>query len=210
MLVNFRGYVVEMSVPGLVIVLVLAVSLRPCARRGRRCAAALARSARAAAARAPRQRPDDRSHATSIEGNWARSERVLTQGLKHADAPLANYLLAAHAAQLQGAADRRDQWLELAQGVSADGATSALLTRAELQLAAGEPGRGGRDARDSRAAEGRPTRSDRVAGPRLSRARRSRSAARAVAAACARAVAGRRARRARDAGSAGGACAART
>jgi uncharacterized protein HemY len=40
----------------------------------------------------------------------------LTKGLKHADAPLANYLLAAHAAQLQGATDRRDQWLELAQG----------------------------------------------------------------------------------------------
>jgi HemY protein len=58
--------------------------------------------------------------------------------LKHADAPLANYLLAAHAAQLQGAADRRDQWLELAQGISADGATSALLTRAELQLTAGD------------------------------------------------------------------------
>jgi HemY protein len=73
-----------------------------------------------------------------IEGNWARSERLLTQGLKHADAPLANYLLAAHAAQLQGAVDRRDQWLELAQGISADGATSALLTRAELQLAAGD------------------------------------------------------------------------
>jgi HemY protein len=58
--------------------------------------------------------------------------------LKHADAPLANYLLAAHAAQLQGAVDRRDQWLELAQGISADGATSALLTRAELQLTAGD------------------------------------------------------------------------
>ena len=137
-LVNFRGYVVEMSVPGLVIVLVLAylfiralVAVADAPRRWR-------------AAREQRllvRRDSDLTTGLTqlIEGNWARSERVLTQGLKHADAPLANYLLAAHAAQLQGAADRRDQWLELAQGVSADGATSALLTRAELQLAAGEP-----------------------------------------------------------------------
>ena len=137
-LVNFRGYVIEMSVPGLVIVLVLVylfiralVAVADAPRRWR-------------AAREQRllvRRDSDLTTGLTqlIEGNWARSERVLTRGLKHADAPLANYLLAAHAAQLQGAADRRDQWLELAQGVSADGATSALLTRAELQLAGGEP-----------------------------------------------------------------------
>lgn len=137
-LVNFRGYVVEMSVPGLAIVLVLTyllirafVAVADAPRRWR-------------AGREQRQLARRDSDLTTgltqlIEGNWARSERVLTQGLKQADAPLANYLLAAHAAQLQGATDRRDQWLELAQGISAEGATSALLTRAELQLAAGEP-----------------------------------------------------------------------
>jgi HemY protein len=136
-LINFRSYVVEMSVPGLVILLVLGylfvralVAVADAPRRWR-------------AARSQRQlerRDGDLTAGLTqlIEGNWARSERLLTQGLKHADAPLANYLLAAHAAQLQGAADRRDQWLELAQGISADGATSALLTRAELQLTAGD------------------------------------------------------------------------
>jgi HemY protein len=136
-LVNFRGYVVEMSVPGLVIVLILVylvvralVAVAEAPRRWR-------------AAREQRQlerRDGDLTAGLTqlIEGNWARSERLLTQGLKHADAPLANYLLAAHAAQMQGAAERRDQWLELAQGISADGATSALLTRAELQLNAGD------------------------------------------------------------------------
>jgi HemY protein len=136
-LVNFRGYVVEMSVPGLVILLVLGylfvralVAVADAPRRWR-------------AARSQRQlerRDGDLTAGLTqlIEGNWARSERLLTQRLKHADAPLANYLLAAHAAQLQGAVDRRDQWLELAQGISADGATSALLTRAELQLTAGD------------------------------------------------------------------------
>jgi HemY protein len=136
-LVNFRGYVVEMSVPGLVIVLVaaylfvralVAVALAP--RRWRE-------------GRAQRQlerRDSDLAAglAQLVEGNWARSERLLTQGLKQADAPLANYLLAAHAAQLQGAAERRDQWLELAQSISKDGATSAQLTRAQLQLQAGD------------------------------------------------------------------------
>ena len=137
-LVNFRGYVVEMSVPGLVIVLV---------------AAYLFVRALVAVAEAPRRWREGRAQrqlerrdsdleaglAQLIEGNWARSERLLTQGLKHADAPLANYLLAAHAAQLQGAAERRDQWLELAQSISKEGATSAQLTRAQLQLQAGDP-----------------------------------------------------------------------
>jgi HemY protein len=136
-LINFRSYVVEMSVPGLAILLVLGylliralVAVAEAPRRWR--AARLQR-------RLERRDSDLTAGLTQlIEGNWARSERLLTQGLKPADAPLANYLLAAHAAQLQGAADRRDRWLELAQGVSTDGVTSALLTRAELQLAAGD------------------------------------------------------------------------
>lgn len=137
-LVNFRGYVVEMSVPGLVIVLV---------------AAYLFVRAIVAVAEAPRRWREGRAQrqlerrdsdlnaglAQLVEGNWARSERLLTQGLKHTDAPLANYLLAAHAAQLQGAAERRDQWLELAQSISTEGATSAQLTRAQLELQAGDP-----------------------------------------------------------------------
>ncbi len=137
-LVNFRSYVIEMSVPGLVIVLVLSyltvralVAVVQAPRRWR-----AAREQR----RAERRGNDLAAGLTQlISGNWARSERLLTQGLKGADAPLANYLLAAHAAQLQGAADRRDRWLDLAQAISAEGATTAVLTRAQLQLQAGEP-----------------------------------------------------------------------
>jgi HemY protein len=134
---NFAGYVVEMSVPGLVIVLVLAylfvralVGLAGAPRRWReaREKADVKRRARDLAA----------GFAALVEGNWARSERLLTQGLRRADAPLANYLLAAHAAHLQGAVDRRNQWLELAEGLSAEGVLCAKLTRAELELAAGD------------------------------------------------------------------------
>jgi HemY protein len=137
-LVNFRGYVVEMSVPGLAIVLVMAYLLV------RALIAVIRAPRRWRAARTQRQlerRDSDLAAglAQLVEGNWARSERLLTQGLKRADAPLANYLLAAHAAQLQGAVERRDQWLELAQGISKDGATSAQLTRAQLQLQSGDP-----------------------------------------------------------------------
>jgi HemY protein len=137
-LVNFGRYVIEMSVPGLVIVLILGYLLV-------RAVAAVAHAPRRwRVAREHRLAERRGSNLTAgftqlIEGNWARSERLLTQGLKGADAPLANYLLAAHAAQLQGAPERRDQWLELAKGISAEGATSALLTRAQLELQAGEP-----------------------------------------------------------------------
>jgi HemY protein len=137
-LVSFRSYVVEMSVPGLVIVLALAYVLV-------RALVALARVPRRwRTSRERRQLERRDSDLTAgltqlVEGNWARSERLLTKGLKQATAPLANYLLAAHAAQLQGAADRRDQWLELAQGIGEEAATSAQLTRAQLQLQAGDP-----------------------------------------------------------------------
>src|SRR5262249_52068369 len=72
------------------------------------------------------------------EGDWPRSERLLTRGIAGTDAPLVNYLLAARAAQLQGATERRDEWLKLAHDESPDGQTAVLLTQAELQLASGE------------------------------------------------------------------------
>ncbi len=137
-LVNFRGYVVEMSVPGLVIVLVSAYVVV------RALVAVVESPRRWQAARTQRRlerRDSDLAAGLTqlVEGNWARSERLLTRGLKQADEPLANYLLAAHAAHLQGAVERRDRWLELAQSLSKEGATSAQLTRAQLQLQSGDP-----------------------------------------------------------------------
>jgi HemY protein len=137
-LINFHELVIEMSVPGLVIVLALAYLAV-------RALVALARAPRRwRASRDQRQLERRDSDLTAgvaqlVEGNWARSERLLTKGLKHANAPLANYLLAAHAAQRQGAPERRDQWLELARGIGDEAATSAQLTRAQLQLQAGDP-----------------------------------------------------------------------
>jgi HemY protein len=137
-LVNFHELVIEMSVPGLVIVLVLAYLLV-------RALVAVARAPRRWRTSREQRKLERRDSdlttgiAQLVEGNWARSERMLTKGLKDADAPLANFLLAAHAAQLQGAADRRDEWLDLARGIGEEAATSVELTRAQLQLKAGDP-----------------------------------------------------------------------
>ena len=136
-LINFRSYVVEMSVPGLVLVLIgvylLVRALVAVAGAPQRFKAALAER------RLRRSGGDLMAGLINlVEGNWARSERLLTQGLRHSDAPLVNYLLAARAAHQQGAGERRDEWLKLAYDATPDGATSVLLTQAELQLEAGE------------------------------------------------------------------------
>src|SRR5262245_31928750 len=136
-LVNFRGYVVEMSVPGLVLVLTaLYLAIRGIVW--------LARSPRWFRGARSEQRARRSSAELTrgvihlIEGDWTRGERLLTQSLKGSDAPLVSYLLAARAAQLQGAKGRRDEWLALAAQESPAAASAALLTQAELQLDAGE------------------------------------------------------------------------
>jgi HemY protein len=136
-LINFRSYVVEMSVPGLAIVLVVAYLLI------RAVALVLDAPRRWRAAREVRRIERSGSQLAEglrhlIEGNWARSERLLTQAGKRADAPSVNYLLAARAAHLQGATERRNEWLRLAHDASADDAASAWLTKAELELQSGD------------------------------------------------------------------------
>ncbi|MFK8014961.1 MAG: heme biosynthesis HemY N-terminal domain-containing protein [Gammaproteobacteria bacterium] len=68
------------------------------------------------------------------EGNWAKSERLLSQGARAGETPLLNYLNAARAAQLQGEHERRDNWLTLAYEQDKDAANAVLLTQAQLQF----------------------------------------------------------------------------
>ena len=68
------------------------------------------------------------------EGNWAKSERLLSQGARTSETPLLNYLNAARAAQLQGAHERRDNWLMLAYEHDSEAANAVLLTQAQLQI----------------------------------------------------------------------------
>lgn len=136
-LINFRGFVVEMSVPGLVLVLAAAYFavrlLVRIWRAPRQLGEAMAgRRIRAAGDKLTR----GLMHMT--EGNWARGERLLTRGIRSSEAPLVNYLMAARAAQQQGSRERRNEWLKLAFEELPEAETAILLTQAELQLDAGE------------------------------------------------------------------------
>lgn len=136
-LINFRSYVLEMSVPGLLLLLVAAyLAIRGLVAVWRAPkwlgAALVERRLR----RAGGQLTNGLIHIT--EGDWARGERLLTRGMKSAEAPLVNYLMAARAAQLQGSRERRDEWLKLAYEESPDAEVAVLLTKAELQLQSAE------------------------------------------------------------------------
>lgn len=74
----------------------------------------------------------------SAEGNWQRSEKLLIKHAQQSDTPLLNYLSAAHAAQSQQAYDRRDEYLFKAGEALPDQAHAIHLTRAKLQLSAGQ------------------------------------------------------------------------
>jgi len=131
--INFRGYLVEMSVPALLAVVGLvlfsawfAVKLFRAPRKLGE-AAGRYRSGRAGARLT-------RGVIEVAEGNFAKGERLLTKSADGSDAPLLNYLQAARAAHLLGQNDRRDHWLRQAYEHSPGAANAVLLTQAELQL----------------------------------------------------------------------------
>lgn len=136
-LINFRGYAIEMSVPALFLLLLLAyVAVRLLARLWR-----APRELGAVAARRRSRKAGERmvrGYIELAEGNFARGEKLLTQGVRNSDTPLLNYLAAARAAQAQGDSNRRDNWLKLAHEQEPGATNAVLLTQAELQLASNE------------------------------------------------------------------------
>ncbi len=71
-------------------------------------------------------------------GNWRRAEELLTRTATDSDSPAANYLVAARAADLQDAVERRDAWLAQAQESAPGERAAALVTLAEMQLRRGQ------------------------------------------------------------------------
>lgn len=132
-IINFRGYVVEMSVPVLIGFAVLLLFVLWLIRRiylaPRRLgeAAGRYRSARAG-------QKMTRGMIAVAEGNFARGEKMLARAANASDSPLFNYLQAARAAHLQGHDERRDEWLRLAYQQTPEAANAVLLTQAEFQL----------------------------------------------------------------------------
>jgi len=131
--INFRGYLVEMSVPVLVSLVVLLVISIWLVRR-------IVQAPRRLGEAAGRYRAGRAGQKLTLgmievaEGNFARGEKLLARGASTSDTPLFNYLQAARAAHLQGKDERRDEWLKLAYEQAPEAANAVLLTQAELQL----------------------------------------------------------------------------
>lgn len=132
-LINFLGYTLEMSVPILILTLiVLYILVRLLIKL-----LVAPKKLGEAAGRMRDTQARKRLNQGLIEfsqGNFLRSERLLTKGVRRADMPLVNYLAAARAAQAQGAYERRDTWLRMAQEQSPEASSAILLTQAELQM----------------------------------------------------------------------------
>ena len=135
--INFRGYVVEMSVPVLVL---LAAALLFVVWLIRRIIVAPRRLGEAAgryrAARAGEKLT--KGLIEVAEGNLARGEKLLGRAASTSDSPLFSYLQAARAAHLQGKDERRDEWLRMAFQDAPEAANAVLLTQAEFQMDRGQ------------------------------------------------------------------------
>jgi len=136
-LLSFGAWTVEMSVPILVLALVLLyLAVRLLLRLWR-----APRDLGVAIAEHRNRRAQNRLTRGLIhmpEGDWTRSERLLTDGLNGREGPLVNYLMAARAAHLQGSRERRNEWLKLAFERVPEAETTVLITQAELQFEDGE------------------------------------------------------------------------
>jgi HemY protein len=131
--INFRGYLVEMSVPVLaafVVILFLSIWLAIKVFHAPRKLGEAAGRYRAGRAG---QRLT-RGVIEVAEGNFAKGERLLARAASVSEAPLLNYLQAARAAHLLGQDERRDTWLKQAYENLPGAANAVLLTQAELQL----------------------------------------------------------------------------
>jgi HemY protein len=71
-------------------------------------------------------------------GRWRSAEDLLSRAAPEADSPAANYLVAARAADLQDAVERRDEWLARAQEAAPAERAAALVTLAEMQMRRGQ------------------------------------------------------------------------
>jgi HemY protein len=68
------------------------------------------------------------------EGEWEAAENTLTRHVRDAEHPMAHYLVAARAAELQGATQRRDEWLTRALESASERRAPALIMQAEVHL----------------------------------------------------------------------------
>ena len=68
------------------------------------------------------------------EGEWAAAEDTLSRSARDAEQPAAHYIVAARAAELQGAYQRRDDWLARALDIAGERRAPVLIMQAELLI----------------------------------------------------------------------------
>ena len=135
--ISIRGYLIEMSVPVLLLALVVLLAAVWFALK----LLAAPRRIGEAAGRYRAGRAGEKLTAGLIEvaeGNYAKGEKLLARGAITSVTPLFSYLQAARAAHLQGEDKRRDEWLKLAYEQSPEAASAVLLTQAEFQIDRGQ------------------------------------------------------------------------
>jgi HemY protein len=131
--ISFLGVLIEMSVITLVLLILAAYfALWLLIRLVR--ARKLRREAQAAR-RQQRARNDlARGVLELAEGNWPTAEITVTRSARENAQPAVNYLIAARAADLQGAHERRTGWLRMAREAAPQEVAPVLVTQAEIQL----------------------------------------------------------------------------
>ncbi len=135
--ITFRGYLVEMTVPILALFAALLVFTVWLVRKLWMAPRKLGEAAgRYRSARSGQKLT--KGMIAVAEGNLARGERLLGRAAATSDSPLFNYLQAARAAHLQGKDERRDEWLRMAFQETPEAANAVLLTQAEFQLDRGQ------------------------------------------------------------------------
>lgn len=135
--ISFRGYLIEMSVPvllGIAVLIIVAIwILRRLVAAPRKLGEAAGRYRSGRAGLKLTQ-----GMIEVAEGNFARGEKLMGRAAKSSDTPLFNYLQAARAAHLQNFDERRDEWLKLAFEQTPEAANAVFLTQAEFQLDRGQ------------------------------------------------------------------------
>ncbi len=135
--ISFLGVLIEMSVATLVLLILAAFLLLWLAvhlvrmRKLRREAQAARRDQRARMDMA-------RGLLELAEGNWPTAEITVTRSARDNVQPAVNYLVAARAADLQGAHERRAGWLRMAREAAPEETAPVLVTQAEMQLKNGQ------------------------------------------------------------------------
>ncbi len=135
---NLRGWLVEMSVPVfLLVLLALYGAARLCIRlfRARR----LIKAAQSARRRERARRSLFQGLLELSQGDWQTAEQTLTRSARDSEYPLVHYLVAARAADLQGERMRCEEWLAKALDATVDERAPVLITQAEILLRHKQP-----------------------------------------------------------------------